>query len=646
MSALDNIILRTEIHSPLVAVDRELTWTEHDNNWIILYDKVKELSEVEITGVDPYSAGTEYSVSDPYVTYNGNTWEYINPTPQTGITPGTDPLTWSLVSQGLFSHQQNKDQYLDLGGANEVSAEDIKSLVDAGFYDDSIVFLHDGSRPMTGDIQFALSNGLVWADSSYIKQGGGILDIFGNGVSGVQIQSPQEVILYNATGGTISTHPTLGIRLIPVSGEKVNVFEGLNLDYTTASTAPVIDSSKNLVSSSIATDGNILSFATGYGIDTTATGGSDVLNIGTTNAEVINIGNAGATVNILGAYVFEYTANAYVTDKLITLNKDGGASTGIGVGFEIEENSIITGYLKTNGPRTGFSLKSPANAGVLDIITLGTDVTLTAGNTGTIAVTANKLSSFASTTSAELAGVVSDETGFTTGAKLVFSTSPSFETSIGTSSSTFALLNTTPTTINFGGNASVALNIGHTSGANTILGATTFSQAIIGSTTLTIASDTDATTILGRAKIGSPTTDEATFAHFDFLSTTGYAVRQNASGATSINSPTGQGISLRINNSAKASVSASMFTLGASVNFSPCAGTTTVAPISFTSGTNKTTASAGDMEYNGTNLFFTRSGTTREGVLTQSAITTEVVVSDTTVTVNIGGVTYKLLARA
>lgn len=54
-----------------------------------------------------------------------------------------------------------------------------------------------------------------------------------------------------------------------------------------------------------------------------------------------------------------------------------------------------------------------------------------------------------------------------------------------------------------------------------------------------------------------------------------------------------------------------MFT---AMNLSLCAGTTTVAPLSFISGTNKTTAAAGDMEYNGTNLFFTRSGTTRETV--------------------------------
>ncbi len=78
------------------------------------------------------------------------------------------------------------------------------------------------------------------------------------------------------------------------------------------------------------------------------------------------------------------------------------------------------------------------------------------------------------------------------------------------------------------------------------------------------------------------------------------------------------------------------------------AGTATAstAPLKFTSGINLTTAEAGAFEYNGTNLFFTRSGTTREGVLTQSAVTSETLVSDTSVTINIGGTTYKLLAKA
>lgn len=49
----------------------------------------------------------------------------------------------------------------------------------------------------------------------------------------------------------------------------------------------------------------------------------------------------------------------------------------------------------------------------------------------------------------------------------------------------------------------------------------------------------------------------------------------------------------------------------------PRAGTASAntAPIKLTSGTNMTTAETGAIEYNGTNLFFTRTGTTREGVL-------------------------------
>jgi len=45
---------------------------------------------------------------------------------------------------------------------------------------------------------------------------------------------------------------------------------------------------------------------------------------------------------------------------------------------------------------------------------------------------ANPLSQFAATTSAELAGVISDETGYTTGALAVFNTSPTFVTDITT----------------------------------------------------------------------------------------------------------------------------------------------------------------------------------------------------------------------
>jgi hypothetical protein len=78
----------------------------------------------------------------------------------------------------------------------------------------------------------------------------------------------------------------------------------------------------------------------------------------------------------------------------------------------------------------------------------GTDnSTITLGAGGTVVYTSNKLSVFAATTSAELAGVISDEVGYTTGAKLVFDTSPTFQTSINSSSTFSAFASATTLTI-------------------------------------------------------------------------------------------------------------------------------------------------------------------------------------------------------
>ena len=78
------------------------------------------------------------------------------------------------------------------------------------------------------------------------------------------------------------------------------------------------------------------------------------------------------------------------------------------------------------------------------------------------------------------------------------------------------------------------------------------------------------------------------------------------------------------------------------------AGTATAstAPLKFTSGTNLTTAEAGAMEYNGTNLFFTRTGTTRENVMTTPSVNTVSPTSpNRTITVVIDGVTYYIAAK-
>lgn len=97
-----------------------------------------------------------------------------------------------------------------------------------------------------------------------------------------------------------------------------------------------------------------------------------------------------------------------------------GASTNLDLNGKVLKNFFIS---KTADPTAKF---------VFDVSALSTATTRTLtvrDLTGTIALTSDKLSTFAATTSAELASVISDETG--SGA-LVFGTSPTFTTDITT----------------------------------------------------------------------------------------------------------------------------------------------------------------------------------------------------------------------
>lgn len=158
---------------------------------------------------------------------------------------------------------------------------------------------------------------------------------------------------------------------------------------------------------------NDILFDSGYGIDTQATVGTDILNIGATNAEVINYGNAATIHNFLGTAIYELQVNSYVTDKLITLNYGGALASGIGVGFEIEENSVITGFLKTNASRNAYSFKTPA-------INFHSDfslASLTANRTHTLPDQDGTFTVLGNTTTGS-------------GSTLVLSTSPTFTTQI------------------------------------------------------------------------------------------------------------------------------------------------------------------------------------------------------------------------
>jgi hypothetical protein len=114
-----------------------------------------------------------------------------------------------------------------------------------------------------------------------------------------------------------------------------------------------------------------------------------------------------------------------------------------------------------NNPASTITISG--NFGTTFTVSGATSVTLP--TTGTLATTGN-LSQFASTTSSQLAGVISDDTG--TGS-LVFGTSPTITTSLVAGSASFDLINTTATTVNFAGAANI-LTIGAANSAITVNG--------------------------------------------------------------------------------------------------------------------------------------------------------------------------------
>ena len=181
---------------------------------------------------------------------------------------------------------------------------------------------------------------------------------------------------------------------------------------------------------------------TANGIITTGAAGANLTlntNTGTASGSIVITANANGDITLL--------ANGTGNIKLNTLNINNAgtvtsgtwqgslvAGTYGGTGVNNGSNTITlggnistTGAFTTGGTFTTAAAFTTSGANALTLTTSGaTNVTLP--TTGTLATTGN-LSQFASTTSAQLATLISDETG---SGVLVFGTSPSFTTDIRT----------------------------------------------------------------------------------------------------------------------------------------------------------------------------------------------------------------------
>lgn len=126
--ALSDILLRTLSHPTLVAKGSALTWVEEDTNFVEIFESLDGVADFTNSGVAAYDGGTTYT-EDDIVTYNGFLYTYINPVDSSGNIP-TNQTYWELTGGASLAHVQNKDQYLDFGGAYEVSAQEIREFID------------------------------------------------------------------------------------------------------------------------------------------------------------------------------------------------------------------------------------------------------------------------------------------------------------------------------------------------------------------------------------------------------------------------------------------------------------------------------------------------------------------------------------
>lgn len=211
---------------------------------------------------------------------------------------------------------------------------------------------------------------------------------------------------------------------------------------------------------------------------------------GTLVTTATNLGSfASTTSSQLAGVISDETGSGslvFATSPSLTTPNIGAAT---GTSFTATGGTVLVRAAATQDgiQIQGGSVGTSSYEITLTPATLSADRTLTLPNeSGTVATTASKLSAFASTTSAELAGVISDETG--TGV-LVFGTSPTITTSLTTGSTSFDLINTTATTVNFAG-AATTISIANTATAAQTLnigtastGASTYNFGTGGTTT-------------------------------------------------------------------------------------------------------------------------------------------------------------------
>lgn len=438
----------------------------------------------EITVINAYTYDLERTLdanvtgelSDGTVTFveKGTVWDKSTwIVTDSGTTPvlNTDDITWVLFSQvagiipgaGLTMTGATIDVNPDNVTIQIVSDQVTVKGATAGNNNKVLITTTGGASavPTWGQIDLA---------TSFVT---GILPAAYGGTGINTSATTKGSILYTSATGTWATATPAGggtTLQVPVGDKTAQTVAWTN---TTGTGSVVLSDAPTLTTSVDASSGSFAMFATPTVI--TAFAGATTINLGNAaGAQAVNLFNSStgaSTYSLFGGV----TPNA--TTKTIHIGAGGasGSTTNINIGsstagatgtINLYQNVSALKQVTTVDGASGFQIVGNAdNTKKLQFATsvaTGTTRTWTIQDvTGTVALNANHLGFFAATTSAQLAGVISDETG---SGVLVFGTSPTFTTSVIAGGASMDVFNTTATTVNAFG-AATTLTIGNTAAA-------------------------------------------------------------------------------------------------------------------------------------------------------------------------------------
>ena len=256
------------------------------------------------------------------------------------------------------------------------------------------------------------------------------------------------------------TSAAFDVTITSASSTALTAARTLTLDLVNVNRSVKLAGNLDLAANLITSGGHSVTFnTTGATSLTLPTSGTiitqDSLNTPTLTTPKINDASSDHTYNFT---VNELTGNRNITLPLLTSNDT----------FVFEAHTqTLTNKTLTSPTVSGLYLSDSSivfegssadtNETTLTVTNPTADRTITIPDaSGTIALTNNKLSDFSATTSSELAGVISDETG---SGSLVFATSPTFTTGIDGGATFSAFASSTSLTLGYSSTAASTTNI-------------------------------------------------------------------------------------------------------------------------------------------------------------------------------------------